>query len=688
MPSGSFHDELDRIHEVQGEASGQVVLGERFSSVGVRFTASKVRLAGKYDRIPFPVTIDNGVVSYDGASVGVTNLAGSVGKSSFSGVTGRQDLSNAMVLSISSGSAHLELEEVFPWFTSLGIRGMGRKIRFLRGIADVASLSLTGPVGGEGKWTFDASGSLSDLELVIPELPGPLSVGRARFRVLPALAIFSDVEASLLDAKVRGLVEFGSTERVASQAAGSLEGEIGEAAIGWASSLLHVPPEYAIRAPLSVSAASFSLDKDESISFKGEFHRPGGAALSVSLRKTPEDLAIDSLVLRDSESDASLALHIGPKDVRLKYKGVLHRSTVEKFAAIPADPFRRLKGDLNLSVDLESLDRSEGNGTLEGEGIRIPWKALDPLRIRSVSFSAEGKKIRVVSSDLAWREIPFRLRGEGSFSREGLEADLDVETGDVQLERLFPPPPGATKTVADSGGPPVADAGYHLPKLPVRGFFRLRSNSIRYGSWTVNSVTARGELGPASLHVEVSEGNLCGFPLQLSATLDPKGAGGGAPDYGIGGESEGAADVPARQGCSRDRFVPVRDTAYGAGQRSGVPPPLRRRFRGAHRAGRADLPVAPPFENPRRAERHERGSRDDSGFPGKGASLQDREVRGYVQEKGASSDTRDVVRPDDRNRRERADRFRDFEGGHQDGSSPLSGPWTGSSAMSRWSDTS
>ena len=428
-----------------------------------------------------------------------------------------------MVLSISSGSAHLELEEVFPWFTSLGIRGMGRKIRFLRGIADVASLSLTGPVGGEGKWTFDASGSLSDLELVIPELPGPLSVGRARFRVLPALAIFSDVEASLLDAKVRGLVEFGSTERVASQAAGSLEGEIGEAAIGWASSLLHVPPEYAIRAPLSVSAASFSLEKDESISFKGEFHRPGGAALSVSLRKTPEDLAIDSLVLRDSESDASLALHLGPKDVRLKYKGVLHRSTVEKFAAIPADPFRRLKGDLNLSVDLESLDRSEGNGTLEGEGIRIPWKALDPLRIRSVSLSAEGKKIRVVSSDLAWREIPFRLRGEGSFSREGLEADLDVETGDVQLERLLLPPAGTTKTAADSGGPPVADAGYHLPKLPVRGFFRLRSNSIRYGSWTVNSVTARGELGPESLHVQVSEGNLCGFPLQLSATLDPKG---------------------------------------------------------------------------------------------------------------------------------------------------------------------
>ena len=252
-------------------------------------------------------------------------------------------------------------------------------------------------------------------------------------------------------------------------------------------------------------------------------HRPGGAVLSVSLRKTPEEVTIDSLVLRDTKSDAGMAFHLGPKEVRLNYKGTLYRSTVEKFAAIPAHPFRHLKGDLSLSVDLESPDRSEATGTLEGEGIRIPWKPLAPLRIRSASLSAEGKKIRVVSSDLAWREIPFRLRGEGNFSRDGLEADVDVETGDVPLERLLPQPPGSAKTAADSGGPPVADAGYRLPKLPVRGVFRLRSESIRYGRWAVNAVTARGELGPEALRVSVSEGDLCGFPLRVSATLDPKG---------------------------------------------------------------------------------------------------------------------------------------------------------------------
>jgi len=521
---GAFREELDRIRDVRGDASGQVVLGERISSVGVRFTASKVRLAAKYDRIPFPVAVDGGRVSYDGASVGVTDLVGRVGKSSFSGVTGRLDLSKAMVLSIPSGRAHLDLGELYPWVTSFdGIRGMGKEIRSLRGVADVGPLSLAGPLRGAGEWTFDAAGTFSGLELDTPLLPGPLSATTGRFRIRPASATFSGVEAGLLDAKVRGSAEFRYPGGGVSQAAGSLEGEVGEEATGWASTRLQVPPEFAIRAPLSVSSSAFSWEKGGRVSFRGDFHRPGGAELSVSLRQTPEDLAIDSLVLRDQESAASLALHLGPKDLRLNYKGALYRSTVEKFAAIPAHPFQSLKGDLELSVDLESPERSEARGALEGEDIRIPWKPLDPLLIRSASLSAEGKKIRVASSDLAWREIPFQLSGEGSFSRDGLEADVDVETGDVPLERLLPQTAGSAETAARPGGPPAVEVGYRLPILPVRGVFRLRSGSIRYGRWAVNSVTARGELGPEALHVSVSGGDLCGVPLQLSATLDPNG---------------------------------------------------------------------------------------------------------------------------------------------------------------------
>jgi hypothetical protein len=396
-------------------------------------------------------------------------------------------------------------------------------LRSARGTVDVSSISAAGPLGTAGEWRYEASGRVIDLVLDAVPLPGPATVRRGEFHLLPRIASFSGVEAGLLDAIIRGSAEFRSSGGGVSQATGSLEGEIGEEATGWASSRLQIPPEFLIRAPLSVSAAAFSWERAGPVSFKGEFHRPGGAVLSAFLRQAPEVLAIDSLLLRDPDSDAALALHLGPKDVRLKFKGTLFRSTVEKFATIPARTFQSLKGDLELSVDRESPERSVARGTLEGEGIRIPWEPLDPLLIRSASLSAEEKKIRVVSSDLSWREIPLRLSGEGSFSGEGMEADVDVTAGDVPLERLLPQSAGSAETASGPGRPATEGAGYRLPKLPVRGVIRLRADSIGYGRSVVNSVAARGELGPEALHVVVSGADLCGFLLQGSATLDSGG---------------------------------------------------------------------------------------------------------------------------------------------------------------------
>ena len=520
-----FRKELDRFKDMGGSIAGRVILGERLSSIRPTVQATEVRLTTRYDRLPFPLTIAGGKITYEGNRIAGSSLHGRLGASSFSGLTGSLLLGEAPTATLSSGQARLSVDELFPWLSSTDLaRGRLKELRSARGTVDLSSISAGGPLGTAGGWQYEASGRVTDLVLDGIPLPGPVTIRRGEFHLRPGIVSFSGFDASLLDAIARGSAEFRHAGGAVSQAAGSIEGEVGGKATGWASSRLQVPTEFAVRAPLSVSVSSFSWERGGAVSFKGDFHRPGGAVLSVSLRKTPEALTIDSLVLRDPESAATLAFHLGPKEVRLKFEGTIFRSTVEKFAAIPADLFQRLKGDVNLSVDRENPGRSEAVGTLEGEGIRIPWKPLAPLRIRSASLSAKGKEIRVASSDLDWREIPFRLSGDGKFSSEGLEADVDVETGDVPLERLLPRPPGTTRTAADSGGAPVvAGAVYLLPKLPVRGRFRLRSESIRYGRWAVNSVTARGELGPEALHVSVSEGDLCGFPLRLSATLDPKG---------------------------------------------------------------------------------------------------------------------------------------------------------------------
>ncbi len=525
IPDRGFLEELGRFKDLQGSIAGRVVLGERLSSIRPIVRATDMRLTARYDRVPFPLAIDGGMIAYEAGRVEVSGLGGRIGKSSFSGLAGRLDLGKPPKVTVRSGQARFSVDELAPWLSSTDFaRETLRDVRSARGTVEVSSFSAEGTPGAPGEWRYESSGRVNDLVLEINSMPGPATIRRGGFRLLPGAALFSGIVAELLDAKAGGSAEIRySGDGVSGIAASVDEGEFGPAMTAWASPRLQLPEGAAIRAPLSLSGAAFSWEKDGAVSFRGKLGHPGGASLSISLRKSPEELAIDSFSLRDRDSSADLSFHLGPKDLRVKYEGTLRRSAVEKFVAIPVHGFRRLEGSMDLSVDLESPGRSRARGTLNGEGIRVPWGPLDPLRIRSISVSADGRELRVASADLAWREVPFRMRGNGRFSRDGLEVDVDVEGGEVPLERLLGRTAGSVETAVGPGSPPVAEVGFRIPKLPVRGTFRLRSDSIRYDRWVVREVAASGELRPGGLEVSASGGDLCGLPLHGRAVLDSAG---------------------------------------------------------------------------------------------------------------------------------------------------------------------
>ena len=152
VPDERFRDEIDRIHGVRGTASGLLTLGERLSSIRPTVALTSVDLAGKYDRVPFPITIRGGEVSYDGASFSVTDLRGSLGGSTVSGLTGRVDLGKTPAISIRGGTARIALGEVYPWIASLdGIRETVTPVRSVQGVAGIATLSCDGPLREPGR---------------------------------------------------------------------------------------------------------------------------------------------------------------------------------------------------------------------------------------------------------------------------------------------------------------------------------------------------------------------------------------------------------------------------------------------------------------------------------------------------------------------------------------------------------
>jgi len=526
-----FREEIDRIHGVRGTASGRLTLGERLSSIRPTVALASVDLAGKYDRVPFPITIRGGQASYDDASFAVKDLRGTVGGSTISGLTGRLVLGKTPAISIRGGTARIPLEELYPWIASLeGIRESVKPVRSVQGVAEISTLSCDGPLREPGEWGFEAGGSVANLKVDTSLLPGPVTIPRGRFRIRPEELSFTDVEAILLDTTFQGGVQLRGYRKGIGQVAASLHGDVGAEAAKWAYDRLGVPHPYAPRAPFTVTGSTLSWEKAGAVVVDTTLAWPEGPDISLSLRKTPGELSIDPLAIRDEASDAKVAFRLEPGTAKVKFTGTLSRSTVEKVVPIPVWSGQRIRGEMEAVLDRANLARSSARGTLEADDLAIAWKPLAPLAIRRISLSAEGRKVRVASSDLFWDNVPFSLTGTAEFGGSTVVTDLDVSAGDIDVEKLL------RSLLPEDSGKPEAGAlamaehqedgkseSRGSSDFPVRGVLRFRAASVSYGGLTWRPFRAEADIGEDRLRFALSEANLCGVSTLGVMTLDSTG---------------------------------------------------------------------------------------------------------------------------------------------------------------------
>lgn len=570
IPNERLRAEIDRIHGVRGTASGRLTLGERHSSIRPAVALARVDLAGRYDRVPFPITIRGGQVSYGGGSFAVKGLRGTVGGSTFSGLTGRLDLGEPPAIAIRGGSARIALGELYPWVASLeGIRDAVQPVRSVQGVADIATLSCDGPLREPGEWRFEAGGTVENLHADTHLLPGPVTVPRGRFRIRPEELSVTDVEASLLDTTFQGGVRAHGYRTGIDRVAASLHGGVGAEAAKWGYARLGVPHPYTARAPFTVTGSTLSWEKGGAVAADATLAWPGGPDISLSLRKTPERLSVDPIVIRDESSDARVAFRLEPGTAIVNFTGSLAGSTAGKVVQVPVRPGQRIHGEMEAVLDRGNLARSTARGTLEGDDLAVPWTPLAPLAIRHISLAAEGRKARVTSSDLSWDNVPFSLTGTADFRGEAVVADLDVSAGDIDVDKLVrgirpevfgKPEAGAPATAEvreDGPAKPGGSSGF-----PVRGFLRFRAASVSHGTLTWRPFRAEADIGENRLRFAVSEANLCGISTPGALTLDSAGP---AVELAVSATGE---DVEATMACLSGKKISLTGT-YSASARVG-----------------------------------------------------------------------------------------------------------------------
>ena len=255
-----FQKELSLLKELKGSADGKLVLGEDTDNVKVKVDASNIQLSAQYGRLPHPLQIRAVNFSYDENQIGVRQLSGKLGKSSFSELSGSLGLDKNQDLAIRSGKFGLLLAEMVSWLASFdAMRDISKYYGGGKSIMTLSQVKVKGPLFSPAKWDFNVSGDIKDLVLKnVPGRPGPLTIASAKFNADPHTFKFSDGQLSMLDGvwKISGTHKdyFNGLDKDVSL---TLEGHSGSKSVRWLSDVFDLPPQIHIR-PLTLSSSHLS----------------------------------------------------------------------------------------------------------------------------------------------------------------------------------------------------------------------------------------------------------------------------------------------------------------------------------------------------------------------------------------------------------------------------------------------
>ena len=509
-------EEIEAIQELRGRARGNWVLGETLKAVGVKVDVQEIDLLARYARIPYPLEVQSGQVSYDGEKVGIKGLNAKLGRSSLSEFVARLDLKAGPDLAILSGRSDIFLDEIFPWLSSLErFEGIKRDLKSLRGTVALSNLEWKGPFFNLEKCRFRIGGEVENLAIDSSRLPGPASVPGAKFEITPETISLSDARMRILDTSFRAAGVLRDYQQGLHHIDFTFQADIGSKTMEWAWDQFHLPEKFRVR-PLSVSEGRVAWDRNGKISFSGDIAAKEGPRIFTDMFYQPEEFTINRMVIHDAESTAALALGLQKRELRIDFKGNLEKTTLDRFLVNNEIFTGRLEGDFRARVFIDQPLRSTAQGKLQAAGLDYPLPLPVPVKLNQFSLEAAEQKITVASASFTWDENQLVLKGNVHLSGEEFLLDMEVDADGFKWEKVEKE---LKKKDQKKDGQKTEDQKIDSPqdtkpKLPpVRGNIKVRLKYFEYEKYTLKPLYAEILLDPGGIRVIVHEANVCGISI-------------------------------------------------------------------------------------------------------------------------------------------------------------------------------
>lgn len=423
----AFTAELEKIARLQGTAHGKLTLGDSLHAVGAKVEVNEVNLSAEYQRVPLPITIAGGRLTFEKQMLGLDNLSGSLGQSQFADLSCRFLWEKDLSFNIDSGRLDLAMAEFYPWLASLeGLRAKLQKVKQVTGQLVVSSIDFQGEVARPSDWQYAATGTVKDLLVDTTLLPNSTTLASGGFTIDRQQLTLENIKTSSGDAALTLSGSIHGFPQRLGRLDLSLDGTMGPQSVEWLSDTLKVPKAYAIHAPLSINNAQLTWQANAAASFKGLVSIDKGPAINADVEYQPGQLQVNRLHIKDQYSDATLVFAVNEAQHDYRFIGNLQHETLQSLFVDPQSGSGRLAGDFAVTVPQSGESKATTKGQLNGEKLPIILPSGDFAYIEEMSLNADGSQAKVDISRLTWKNLVWEpVNGTISFKHDRVDIGLN-----------------------------------------------------------------------------------------------------------------------------------------------------------------------------------------------------------------------------------------------------------------------
>jgi AsmA-like C-terminal region len=498
-----FRKELSRIHNIEGELSGRVILGERIGSLFPNVSIFNAAISGAYDLIPYPISVKEGRFQYGDGKVALGNVSGAVGASSFSELTGSLNYNDPRQIEVSSGKFSLDVAQTKNLLNRFGV--VPEKLRDIdsaQGRLDVSALTLKGPLEEPSRWNFTGAGSFSKIAVKQAKLPGVVNLSGGKFSATPTKLTVSNVRADLLDASltIGGSLEGFMDAPLNLDATAT--GTIGALMNEWLGRQMELPKQFMLRPPLQVSNGRLLWKEGGDVAFQGSMTVGGGPQLSLDLVRGLQGIEAKQIMIADRGQSAHMTLDLKKENFGFSFNGNLEQETLNRIFQTSPLEGSLIQGDIEVSV-FEAPLRFNARGRLSGRELRLPLQ--DETAVVEFFFlEADPGGINVRSANVVWRESRLSLMGKVLPDANALWLDMAISADRVVWEEVDELVKRGGKS-GDSEGV----LGRALP--PLEGTLRLKADDFTLAGFSSSPFQAVASLSQNTVNVQIEHADVCGI---------------------------------------------------------------------------------------------------------------------------------------------------------------------------------